>query len=171
MSRYEIKYLSPLVEVRILDPRIGQEWDIGYQTPGAAAIDLIACLDGRQPILPGETILIPSGIAIHIADPGYAALILPRSGLGMRGLVIGNLVGLIDSDYQGQVMIAAWNRNPTAPIEALRPIEVKPGDRLAQMIFVPILRPAFRIVEKFSQHSERADGGFGSTGIQTERRK
>lgn len=128
-----------------------------YATDGAAGVDLRACLDGALTITPGETHLVPSGIAVHMADPGLAAVILPRSGLGhKKGIVLGNLVGLIDSDYQGQVMISVWNRgNDTVTIE--------PGDRIAQMVFVPVKRVQFEVVDDF-QASARGGGGFGHTG-------
>jgi dUTP pyrophosphatase len=150
------------VELKILDRRL-REWGLPrYQTDGAAAIDLMACVDRAvlvRPDTPAE--LISAGIALHMADPGMAALILPRSGMGhKRGLVLGNLVGLIDADYTGPVMVSAWNRNaPGTP-----PIRIEPGDRFAQMIFVPVVRPEFSVVEEFTAPSERGAGGFGSTG-------
>ena len=150
-----------VVEVKILDDRIRQ-WGLPrYQSDMAAAIDLFACVDARV-VLPPQSlaVLIPSGIAVHIGDPEIAGVILPRSGLGHRaGLVLGNLAGLIDADYTGPLMISAWNRN--AP--GSDPIVVNPGDRIAQLIFVPIVRPAFSIVEEFAP-TERGAGGFGSTG-------
>jgi dUTP pyrophosphatase len=150
------------VELKILDRRL-REWGLPrYQTDGAAAIDLMACVDRAvlvRPDTPAE--LISAGIALHMADPGMAALILPRSGMGhKRGLVLGNLVGCIDSDYTGPVMVSAWNRNaPGTP-----PIRIEPGDRFAQMVFVPVVRPEFSVVEEFTAPSERGAGGFGSTG-------
>jgi dUTP pyrophosphatase len=149
------------VELRVLDARL-HEWGLpSYQSAHAAAVDLHACLDAPLEIAPGASaVLISSGIAIHIADPGVAALVLPRSGLGHRkGLVLGNLIGLIDPDYTGPVMVSAWNRNGAGP-----PIVLQPGERFAQMMFVPVLRPALRIVETFSVASQRGEGGFGSTG-------
>ncbi len=128
-----------------------------YATSGSAGLDLRACIDGPMDILPGETKLIPTGLAIHIADPGYAALILPRSGLGHKhGIVLGNLVGLIDSDYQGQLMVSTWNRGTDA-------FTLNPMERLAQLVIVPVLQVGFNIVGEFEE-SDRGAGGFGSTG-------
>ena len=151
-----------VMEVRILDPRL-RTWGLPrYQSGMAAAIDLIACLDAPTVLEPGgPPELISSGIAVHIADPSVAALVLPRSGLGHRkGLVLGNLVGLIDPDYTGPILVSAWNRSPAGT----PPVVVEPGERFAQMVFVPILRPALSIVEAFSAASTRGAGGFGSTG-------
>ena len=146
------------IQLKILDKRIGNEFpEPSYATMGSAGIDLRACLDEHLHIAPGESHLIPSGIAIHIEDPGLAAVLLPRSGLGHKqGIVLGNLVGLIDSDYQGQVFISCWNRSSTQ-------VSIEPGDRIAQMVFVPVRQVEFDIVEEISQ-SERSDGGFGHTG-------
>lgn len=146
------------VQVKILDKRVGNEFPLPeYATDESAGLDLRACTDEHLRIEPGETHLIPTGIAIHIADPNLAAVILPRSGLGhSKGLVLGNLVGLIDSDYQGQLLVSAWNRGSHNVI-------IEPGDRIAQMVFVPIKRVQFELVEEFA-NSERADGGFGHTG-------
>ncbi len=128
-----------------------------YATPGSAGLDLRACLEAPLEIAPGETHLIPTGLAIHIADPGYAAMILPRSGLGHKhGIVLGNLVGLIDSDYQGQLMVSTWNRGQTS-------FTLNPMERLAQLVIVPVLQVGFRAVEEFG-NSERGSDGFGSTG-------
>ena len=128
-----------------------------YGTPGSAGLDLRACIDEAITIQPGETVLIPTGLAIHIGDPAYAAMILPRSGMGHKnGIVLGNLVGLIDSDYQGQLMISTWNRGQNA-------FTLNPMERLAQLIIVPVLQVGFNIVEEFGE-SERGEGGFGSTG-------
>ena len=128
-----------------------------YATSGSAGLDLRACLDEPMEIMPGETKLIPTGLAIHIADPGYAALILPRSGLGHKhGIVLGNLVGLIDSDYQGQLMVSTWNRGTDA-------FTLNPMERLAQLVIVPVLQVGFNVVEEFEE-SDRGAGGFGSTG-------
>lgn len=148
------------VELRVLDPRL-REWGLPtYQSPHAAAIDLHACLDAPLGIAPGTAALIPAGFALHIADPGIAALVLPRSGLGHRkGLVLGNLVGLIDPDYTGPVMVSAWNRNAGG-----EPIMLAPGERFAQLMFVPVLRPRLVGVDAFSASSARGGGGFGSTG-------
>ena len=150
------------MEIKILDARL-HDWGLPrFQSEMAAALDLYACLDEAVEILPGEAPqLISAGIALHIADPGIAALVLPRSGLGhKKGLVLGNLVGLIDPDYTGPILVSAWNRS--GPGTA--PIRIEPGERFAQMIFVPILRPVFRIVEDFSIATARGAGGFGSTG-------
>ncbi|MDR9406608.1 MAG: dUTP diphosphatase [Spiribacter sp.] len=146
------------VELRVLDPRLGTQWPLpDYATDGAAGVDLRACLQDTTPLAPGETQLIPSGIAVHIADNAYAAVILPRSGLGHKhGIVLGNLVGLIDSDYQGEVFISCWNRSETV-------FTIEPGERIAQLVFLPVARPAFRRVEAFAD-SERGSGGFGHTG-------
>lgn len=152
----------PLVEVRVLDPRL-RDWGLpDYQSDMAAAIDLHACLDNPLHLSPGSApVLIPSGIAVYLGSPYVAAMLIPRSGLGHKtGLVLGNLVGLIDGDYTGGVMISAWNRNPAGGV----PIVVRPGDRVAQMMFVPVLRPRFQVVEQFSTVTQRGDNGFGSTG-------
>jgi dUTP pyrophosphatase len=130
-----------------------------YATNGSAGLDLRACLDAPLTLEPGQTALVPTGLAIHIADPGYAAMILPRSGLGHKnGIVLGNLVGLIDSDYQGQLMVSTWNRGQAA-------FTLQPMDRLAQLVVVPVLQVAFNVVEDF-ETSDRGAGGFGSTGKQ-----
>ena len=150
------------VELVVLDPRL-HDWGLPtYQSAMAAAIDLHACLDAPLPIPPGRApALIPAGFAIHMADPAMAALILPRSGMGhRRGLVLGNLVGLIDPDYTGPILVSAWNRNPPGA----EPIVLQPGERFAQLLFVPILRPALAMVDAFSTASTRGAGGFGSTG-------
>lgn len=148
------------VEYRILDPRIGADFPMpAYATPGSAGMDLRACLDAPLDLAPGDTQLIPTGIAIHMGDTGMAAVILPRSGLGHKhGIVLGNLVGLIDSDYQGQLMVSCWNRGQTA-------FTVEPGERIAQLVFVPVLQPELVQVESFDA-SERGEGGFGSSGRQ-----
>lgn len=144
------------INVKILDPRMRAQMP-GYATPGSAGLDLRACLDAPLTIQPGATHLIPTGLAIHIADPQYAAMILPRSGLGHKhGIVLGNLVGLIDSDYQGQLMVSTWNRGATA-------FTLAPMERLAQLVIVPVLQVAFNVVEDFPS-SERGADGFGSTG-------
>ena len=150
------------VEVRVLDARL-REWGLPqHQSAMAAGIDLFACIDDDLEIEPqAPAVLVPSGIAIHIGDPHIMATIVPRSGLGHRhGLVMGNLVGIIDADYTGPVMISVWNRSAAGT----PPVVIKPGDRIAQMIFVPVVRPQFEIVEEFSKDSERGAGGFGSTG-------
>ena len=146
------------IEVLILDPRIGRDFPLpAPATPGSAGVDLRACLDTPLDLAPGATALIPSGIAIHIGDPGYAALLLPRSGLGHKhGIVLGNLVGLIDSDYQGQVFVSCWNRGRTA-------FTIEPGERIAQMVIVPVAQVDFEVVDAFAA-SERGAGGFGSSG-------
>ena len=148
------------IQVKILDPRIGKTLPLPhYATDGSAGLDLRACLEEALLLAPGETRLIPTGIAIHIGDPGYAAVLLPRSGLGHKhGIVLGNLVGLIDSDYQGQLMVSVWNRGK-------EPFTIQPFERIAQMVFVPVLRPAFEVVEEFSA-SQRGAGGFGHSGRQ-----
>jgi dUTP pyrophosphatase len=144
------------LEVRILDPRMRDRLP-AYATPGSAGLDLRACLDAPLRLAPGDTELIPTGIAVHIADPGFAALILPRSGLGHRhGIVLGNLVGLIDSDYQGQLMVSCWNRGREA-------FAIEPMERIAQLLIVPVVQARFEVVEGFGA-SERGAGGFGSTG-------
>jgi len=146
------------IDLKILDPRL-QDLPPAYATPGSAGLDLRACLDAPLTIAPGETVLVPTGLAIHIGDPGYAAMILPRSGLGHKsGIVLGNLVGLIDSDYQGQLMVSTWNRSSTAFV-------LQPMERLAQLIIVPVLQVAFNVVTDFAS-SDRGVGGFGSTGKQ-----
>ena len=148
------------IQYRILDERIGREIPLPhYATPGSAGLDLRACLTGPLAIQPGETHLIPTGIAIHIADEGLAAVLLPRSGLGHKhGIVLGNLVGLIDSDYQGEIMVSCWNRGQTA-------FEIGIGDRIAQMVFVPVLQVELLQVADFTE-SLRSHGGFGHTGQQ-----
>jgi dUTP pyrophosphatase len=146
------------IDIKILDPRM-KELLPAYATPGSAGLDLRACIDAPLLLEPGQTVLVPTGLAIHVADPGYAAMILPRSGLGHKnGIVLGNLVGLIDSDYQGQLMVSTWNRGQTA-------FTLQPLDRLAQLVIVPVLQVGFNIVEEFAS-SERGAGGFGSTGKQ-----
>jgi dUTP pyrophosphatase len=150
------------VDLKILDPRMRDALP-AYATPGSAGLDLRACLDAPLEIPPGRTVLIPTGLAVHLADPGYAAVLLPRSGLGHRhGIVLGNLVGLIDSDYQGPLMVSCWNRNPPGAGAAATFI-VQPMERIAQMVIVPVAQAAFRIVDDFAA-SERGAGGFGSTG-------
>ena len=146
------------LEVRVLDRRLGGEWPMpGHATDGSAGIDLRACLDDSMTLAPGETALVPSGIAINLGDPGLAAVLLPRSGLGhKKGLVLGNLVGLIDSDYQGEVMISCWNRG-------VGPITMEPGERIAQLVVVPVVQVRLKPVEAFEE-SQRAAGGFGHTG-------
>ena len=148
----------PRLQVRILDARIGKEYPLPqYATPGSAGLDLRACLDAPLVLAPGHTHLIPTGIAVHVADPGLAAVLLPRSGLGHKhGIVLGNLVGLIDSDYQGQVMVSCWNRGPAA-------FTIEPGERIAQMVIVPVVQVDFEVVEEFTE-SHRGAGGFGSSG-------
>jgi len=144
------------IDVRILDPRLKTNLP-AYATPGSAGLDLRACIDDTTSVQPGETTLVPSGIAIHIADPGLAAMVLPRSGLGHKhGIVLGNLVGLIDSDYQGQLYVSVWNRGS-------QPFELKPLERIAQLVVVPVVQVDFNIVEEFKE-SDRGAGGFGSTG-------
>jgi len=144
------------LDIKILDARM-RDYLPAYATTGSAGLDLRACLDEAITLEPGQTMLVPTGLAIHIADPGFAAMILPRSGLGHKhGVVLGNLVGLIDSDYQGQLMISTWNRGETA-------FTLNPMERLAQMVIVPVVQARFNIVEDFEE-SARGAGGFGSTG-------
>lgn len=145
-----------IVDIRILDPRL-KALPPTYATPGSAGLDLRACIDRAMTIKPGETELIPSGIAVHLANPGYAALVLPRSGLGHKhGLVLGNLVGLIDSDYQGQIFVSCWNRSD-------KPFLLNPLERIAQLVVVPVVQVKFNVVEAFAE-SCRGESGFGSTG-------
>ena len=146
------------VELKILDPRLGAELPLPqYATDGAAGLDLRACLDAPLTLAPGDTALIGTGFAIHIADAGLAAVLLPRSGLGHRhGIVLGNLVGLIDSDYQGEVKVSCWNRGAA-------PFTVEPGERIAQLVLVPVVRARFEVVEEFTP-TARGAGGFGHTG-------
>lgn len=145
--------------MKILDPRLGTEFPLpAYATVGSAGIDLRACLDEPLTLHAGDTALVPSGMAIHIADPGLAAVLWPRSGLGHKhGIVLGNLTGLIDSDYQGQVFISMWNRSDQAHV-------IQPGDRVAQMVFVPVRQVEFQIVDDFAE-SQRGAGGFGHSGL------
>jgi dUTP pyrophosphatase len=152
------EYNRPRLQVRILDARIGKEYPLPqYATPGSAGLDLRACIDAPLVLAPGQTHLIPTGISVHVADPGLAAVLLPRSGLGHKhGIVLGNLVGLIDSDYQGQVMVSCWNRGQVA-------FTVEPGERIAQMVIVPVVQVDFEVVDEFTA-SDRGAGGFGSSG-------
>ncbi len=144
------------IAVKILDPRMREHLP-AYATPGSAGLDLRACIEAPLTIAPGATVLVPTGIAIHIADPGYCAMILPRSGLGHKhGIVLGNLVGLIDSDYQGQLMVSTWNRSDSE-------FTLQPLDRLAQLVIVPVLQVGFEVVDEFDG-SARGAAGFGSTG-------
>ncbi len=147
------------VEYKILDPRLGKEIELPhYGTAGSAGLDLRACVDQTTMIKPGETILIPTGMAIHLDDPGFAAMLLPRSGLGHKhGIVLGNLVGLIDSDYQGPLMVSCWNRGAL-------PYTIEVGERIAQMVIVPVIQPVFEEVDDFGLSTERGEGGFGHTG-------
>ena len=147
------------IQVKILDPRIGTEFPMPtYATSGSAGIDLRACIDAPLNLAPGSTTLIPTGMAIYIADLNYAAVLLPRSGLGHKhGIVLGNLVGLIDADYQGPLMISCWNRG-------VEPYEVQPGARIAQLVVTPIVRPKFKFVDSF-ELTERGEGGFGDSGV------
>ncbi len=147
------------IQMKILDPRIGTEFEAPhYATEGSAGMDLRACIETTLTLKPGETQLIPTGISIYVADPKLAALLLPRSGLGHKhGIVLGNLTGLIDSDYQGPLMVSLWNRGDTEFV-------IEPGDRIAQMVFVPVVQAEFELVEEFTE-SARAAGGFGHTGV------
>ena len=146
------------LQIKLLDPRLGQDIPLPhYATDGSAGLDMRACLKSPLTLNPGETALIPTGMAIHLDDPGLAAVLLPRSGLGHKhGIVLGNLVGLIDSDYQGEVMVSCWNRGS-------EPFTIEIGERIAQMVIVPVVQVQFDIVSEFSD-SERGSGGFGSTG-------
>ena len=146
------------IELKILDSRVGDSIPLPhYATDGSAGLDMRACIDAEITVAPGETVLVPTGIAIHVADPGLAAVLLPRSGLGHKhGLVLGNLTGLIDSDYQGQVYISCWNRGSDS-------YQVRPGERIAQMVFVRVEQVEFKVVEEFLD-SDRGAGGFGHSG-------
>ena len=145
------------VNLKIIDPRMADQLP-QYATPGSAGLDLRACLDAAITLEPNAWQLVPTGIAIHLDDSAYAALILPRSGLGHKhGIVLGNLVGLIDSDYQGQLMVSAWNRSST-------PFTLEPMERLAQLVIVPVVQAQFNVVQEFAAKSERGEGGYGSTG-------
>jgi len=146
------------LKVRILDPRVGDSLPLPtHATPGSAGMDLRACIDGPLTLAPGQAELVPTGIAIHLEDPGLAAMLLPRSGLGHKhGVVLGNLVGLIDSDYQGQLLVSAWNRGSA-------PYVIQPGERIAQMVLVPVVQAELEVVADFAS-SERGEGGFGSSG-------
>lgn len=147
------------VDVRILDERLQGNLP-QYATEGSAGLDLRACIDEAIDIAAGQTILVPTGLSIHIGDPNYAAMILPRSGMGHKhGIVLGNLVGLIDSDYQGPLMVSTWNRGQTA-------FRLEPMERLAQLVIVPVVQAQFRVVESFTEQTDRGAGGFGSTGKQ-----
>ncbi|MFM2075013.1 MAG: hypothetical protein RJB34_1318 [Pseudomonadota bacterium] len=145
------------IDLKIIDPRMAEHLP-AYATPGSAGLDLRACLDAPLTLAPNAWQLVPTGLAVHLADPAYAAMLLPRSGLGHKhGIVLGNLVGLIDSDYQGQLMVSCWNRSPTA-------FTIEPMERIAQMVIVPVVQAQFRVVEDFGTASERGAGGYGSTG-------
>ena len=146
------------LQAKILDPRIGTDFPLpAYATPGSAGLDLRAMLQQDTVLEPGQTLLIPTGLSIYVGDPGLAALILPRSGLGHKhGIVLGNLVGLIDSDYQGELMVSAWNRSPTA-------FTIEPMERIAQLVIVPVVQAQFNVVSEFPP-TQRGEGGYGSTG-------
>lgn len=150
--------MSHLIQVKILDPRVGNSIPMPtYATPGSAGIDLRVCIDEAMQIKAGETVLLPTGLSVYIADPALAAVILPRSGLGHKhGIVLGNLVGLIDSDYQGELKISCWNRGQEH-------FTIEPGDRIAQLVFLPVVRADFKLVEAFDE-TDRGEGGFGSSG-------
>ncbi len=152
--------MKKAIQLKILDDRLSTEFGLpNYATDGSAGMDLRACVDGQTTVAAGDTLLIPTGMSIYVADPTLAAVILPRSGLGHKhGIVLGNLTGLIDSDYQGPLMVSLWNRSQTEFI-------IEPGDRIAQLVFVPIVQAQFEIVDDFKQ-SDRGDGGFGHTGMQ-----
>lgn len=153
-------FIRNKIKLKVLDARIGNDFPLPtYATQGSAGLDLRACVESTTEVAPGETVLIPTGISIFIDDPALAAVILPRSGLGHKhGIVLGNLVGLIDSDYQGPLMVSMWNRGHQS-------FTVEPGDRIAQLVFVPIVQADFEIVEEFTS-SDRGEGGFGHTGQQ-----
>ena len=159
-NEFQMEYYMKKIDVKILDSRIGNEFPLPtYATEGSAGLDLRALIDESFEIQPGETKLIPTGLSIYIADPNLAAVILPRSGLGHKhGIVLGNLVGLIDSDYQGPLMVSMWNRGN-------EPFKIEVGDRIAQLVFVPVVQAEFNIVEDFQQ-TERGEGGFGHSGKQ-----
>jgi dUTP pyrophosphatase len=145
------------IDVKIIDPRMADQLP-AYATPGSAGLDLRACLDAPLTLLPNAWQLVPTGIAIFLKDPNFAAMILPRSGLGHKhGIVLGNLVGLIDSDYQGQLMVSAWNRSTVA-------FTIEPMERIAQLVIVPLVQAQFNLVNEFAAASERGEGGYGSTG-------
>jgi dUTP pyrophosphatase len=150
--------MNKAIELKILDPRIGNEFPLpAYATPGSAGLDLRACLDQTLTLEPGQTVLIPTGISIFIGDANLCATILPRSGLGHKhGIVLGNLVGLIDSDYQGPLMVSMWNRGQQT-------FSIEPGDRIAQLVFMPVVQAEFKLVDSFDA-SERGEGGFGHSG-------
>ena len=152
--------MTTQIELKILDARIGTDFPLpAYATPGSAGMDLRALLDAPLTLAPGATTLVPPGLAIHIQDPGLCATILPRSGLGHKhGIVLGNLVGLIDSDYQGQLMVSVWNRGNDS-------FTMQPGERIAQLVILPVVQASFQLVDEFNQ-SERGEGGFGSSGRQ-----
>jgi dUTP pyrophosphatase len=158
MSRVPSAGTRHALQVRVLDPRLGSTWPLPtYATSGSAGLDLRALIEAPHELKPGETLLVPTGLAIHVADPGLAAVILPRSGLGHKhGIVLGNLVGLIDSDYQGQLMVSCWNRGDQA-------FTVQPGERIAQLVVVPVVQVELQVVEAF-EDSSRGSGGFGHTG-------
>ncbi len=150
---------GPMVDLKILDTRYGKEFPLPtYATAGSAAVDLRACVKEPFTLAPSDCRLVPTGLALHIADRAYAALILPRSGLGHKGLVLGNTVGLIDSDYQGEISLSCWNRSG-------EPFTIAPGDRVAQLLIVPVVTAHFRIVDQFEQATERGESGFGHSGI------
>ena len=151
--------MTQTLEVRLLDPRFGEQWPLPeYATAGSAALDLRAAIEAPLLLAPGDAALVPSGLAIHIADPGLCALVLPRSGLGHKhGIVLGNGTGLIDADYQGPLLISVWNRGQAD-------FTIEPGDRIAQLLLVPIVRAALQVVDTF-EHSARGSGGFGHTGV------
>jgi len=152
--------MKKAIDLKILDPRIGRDFPLpAYATPGSAGLDLRACLEQTLVLAPGQTVLIPTGIAIHIGDANLCATILPRSGLGHKhGIVLGNLVGLIDSDYQGPLMVSMWNRGSDS-------FSIEPGDRIAQLVFMSVVQAEFNLVEGFDS-SERGEGGFGHSGKQ-----
>lgn len=149
----------PTVDLRLLDPRFGSTFPLpDFATDGAAGLDLRAAIEGPLTLAADACVMVPTGIAIHLADRHWAALILPRSGLGHKGLILGNTIGLIDSDYQGEIRLSCWNRGPI-------PLTIEPGDRVAQLVVIPIVTPVFRIVTTFATVTTRHDGGFGHSGL------
>ncbi len=150
---------SPIIDIKLLDPRLGREFPApDYATSGSAAVDLRACIPEMLALAPGDCVLVATGLALHLADRTLAALVLPRSGLGHRGLVLGNTIGLIDSDYQGEITLSCWNRGRET-------VTITPGDRVAQLMIVPVVAAAFRVVAEFSEDTARGTGGFGHSGL------
>ncbi|WP_298134721.1 dUTP diphosphatase [Acidiferrobacter sp.] len=150
---------TPVIDLKILDPRYGREFPLpAYATAGSAAVDLRACVPETLTLAPSDCRFVPTGLALHIADRSLAALILPRSGLGHKGLILGNTVGLIDSDYQGEITLSCWNRG-------VEPLMITPGDRIAQLMMIPIAAARFRVVDEFAETTGRGSAGFGHSGV------